>query len=115
MADPRARIADNPFYVLAVGVEAPRAEVEREGQKWLAMLDLGMAAAKTYASPFGPRERTPDKVRQALAELREPERRLAHELWATLPAAPVAVPPVAAAAPGWPDAMAAMGFAARKA
>ena len=115
MADPRARIADNPFYVLAIGVDAPRGDVERAGQKWLAMLEVGMAAARAYTSPLGQHERTADKVRQALAELREPERRLAHELWATLPAAPVDPPPISAAKTGWPAAMAAMGFSPPKA
>lgn len=115
MADPRSRIADNPFYVLAIDIDTSRTDVERAGQKWLAMLDVGMAAAASYTSPLGRHERTADKVRQALAELREPERRLAHELWATLPAAPVAPPPVPVTKPGWPAAMVAMGFSAPKA
>lgn len=113
MADPRARIADNPFYVLAVPTDAPRADVERAGQRWLAMLEVGMAASKSYMTPLGPRERTPEKVRQALAELREPERRLAHELWAALPAELVQAPPVAAEPAGWAPARAAMGFGPR--
>jgi len=84
IADPaesaRQRVRDNPFYVLAVSREASRAEVERAGQKLLALLGVGASAARTYATPLGAAERTADKVRGALAELRVPEKRLAYEL-----------------------------------
>src|SRR5262245_15996511 len=85
-ARPRSaeRLVENPFYVLGVRPDAPRTAIEREGQKLLGMLELGLASAATYATPIGPAERTADKVRQALAELRDPDRRLAHELWARL-------------------------------
>jgi hypothetical protein len=79
---PRARILENPFYVLALRPNATRVEVERQGQKLMGMLELGLASAATYITPIGPAERTTDKVRHALAELRDPERRLVHELWA---------------------------------
>lgn len=79
------RLADNPFYVLGLRPGCARAEVEREGQRLLSMLELGLSAAERYATPVGERERTPDKVRQAMAELRDPEKRLGHELWASLP------------------------------
>src|SRR5262249_20794870 len=36
----RARVRDNPFYVLGVSREASRAEVERAGQKLLALLGV---------------------------------------------------------------------------
>src|SRR5438874_11473689 len=81
-----ARFADNPFYVLGLRPGCGRAEVEREGQRLLAMLELGLSAADRYGTPVGERERTADKVRHATAELRDPERRLPHELWAQLPA-----------------------------
>jgi hypothetical protein len=81
------RIAENPFYVLGVDPRATRAEVEREGQKLLGMLELGLGSAATCETPLGPRPRTAEDVRRALAELRIPERRLVHELWARLPAA----------------------------
>ena len=81
------RIRDNPFYVLGVKPDATRAEIEREGQKLLGMLELGLKSAGAYATPVGPGERTDDKVRRAMAELRDPERRLGHELWARLPPA----------------------------
>jgi hypothetical protein len=80
----RARIADNPFYVLELAVDCTRSEVEREGQKLLAMLELDIESARSYASPLGTHKRTSELVRNAMAELRDPERRLRHELWARL-------------------------------
>jgi len=76
------RLADNPFFVLGVTVEASRIEVEREAQKLLGMLELGFADVRTYATPLGPRERTAELVRAAVAALRDPYRRLVAELWA---------------------------------
>jgi hypothetical protein len=135
MSDPRRRILHNPFYVLGVPVQASRAEVEREGQKLLGMLALGLSAACTYDSPLGPAPRTPEAVREAMAELRDPERRLIHELWARVPAIDAAAsiagagtanraagPAVAdaagaavdatgaAAAAPWPDALPVLGW-----
>jgi hypothetical protein len=80
------RLADNPFHVLGLRPDCGRADVEREGQKLLAMLELELSAARTYASPLGTHARSPEQVREAMAELRDPERRLLHELWAGLPA-----------------------------
>jgi hypothetical protein len=77
-----ARFLENPFYVLGLPTDAPQTVVEREGQKLLGMLALGLKSAATYATPAGPGERTEDKVRSAMAELRDPNRRLSHELWA---------------------------------
>jgi hypothetical protein len=122
MSDPRRRILFNPFYVLGVPVEATRAEVEREGQKLLGMLALGLSQAATYDTPLGPAPRTPEAVREAMAELRDPERRLMHELWARVPAAPgtsaQASPAVLAggAEPTgepWPEALAVLGWQRR--
>jgi hypothetical protein len=76
-----ARLVDNPFYVLEVAPDCSRAEVERAGQKLLAMLELELAGARAYATPFGPGRRDAAKVREAMAELRDPQRRLFHELW----------------------------------
>jgi len=76
------KLADNPFFVLGVTAEASRIEVEREAQKLLGMLELGFAEARTYATPLGPRERTAEMVRAAVAALRDPYRRLVAELWA---------------------------------
>lgn len=80
----RARLASNPFYVLGLRPDCARAEIEREGQKLIGMLELELSAATTYRSPIGEHRRTPELVREAMAELRDPNRRLLHELWATL-------------------------------
>lgn len=76
------KIADNPFFVLGLSPEASRIEVEREAQKLLGMLELGFAGAATYATPLGPRPRTAELVRAAVAALRDPYQRLIAELWA---------------------------------
>lgn len=117
------RIRDNPFYVLEVRPSATRHEIERQGQKLLGMLELALKSAATYATPVGPGERTADKVRRAMAELRDPALRLQHELWARLDpkakaggeardeeVAPEA-PRRKADAP-WPGALEAMGWRA---
>ncbi len=78
------RIAENPFYVLGLETTCTRQEVEREGQKLLAMLQLEVFEAQSYVTPVGPRPRTPELIRMAMAELREPKRRLLHELLASL-------------------------------
>lgn len=106
-------IGENPFYVLGLKPQASRAEIEREGQKLLGMLELGLAAARRYQSPCGPRPRDADRVRWALAELRDPTRRLRHELWARLPATEVPPAPEdtgARDAPVFADALEALGF-----
>ncbi|HET9626054.1 MAG TPA: hypothetical protein VFP84_32055 [Kofleriaceae bacterium] len=76
------QLAENPFFVLGLSVDASRIEVERESQKLLGMLELGFSAIRTYQTPLGPRERTPELVRAAVAALRDPYRRLVAELWA---------------------------------
>ncbi|MCY1069423.1 hypothetical protein OV090_32075 [Nannocystis sp. RBIL2] len=90
-------LADNPFYVLGLRPDCSRVDVEREGQKLLGMLGLKLKSAATYMSPLGPRPRTEDKVRAAMAALRDHEKRLAHEFWASLP--PPAAPPKPPPAP----------------
>lgn len=71
----------NPFYVLDVPVDCHPTEIERAGQKWLAMLTLDLEEAKHYRSPLGEHVRTDVEVRQAMATLRVPEKRLFCELW----------------------------------
>lgn len=61
--------------------------MERAGKALLGLLELGVASAASYPTPLGPRPRTPEAVREALAELRDPQRRLLHELWALPPEA----------------------------
>jgi hypothetical protein len=82
--DPLADWRSNPFFVLEISTEASRAEVERAGQKLLALLAVGRTAAEHYQTPFGPATRDADKVRQALAALRDPNERVLHELWANI-------------------------------
>jgi hypothetical protein len=98
MSRATAMLADNPFFVLGVTTEASRIEVEREAQKLLGMLELGFAEVATYATPLGPRARTAELVRAAVAALRDPYQRLVAELWAHH------APPAAEAAPARPVA-----------
>jgi hypothetical protein len=86
------RLAENPFFVLGISPDASRIEIEREAQKLLGMLELGFAAAETYATPLGPRPRTPEAVRAAVAALRDPYQRLLAELWARHAPASLDVP-----------------------
>ncbi|HEV7507987.1 MAG TPA: hypothetical protein VGS07_24095 [Thermoanaerobaculia bacterium] len=72
----------NPFLVLGLEPDASRDELERQGAKLLAMLAAGVRRAAAYSTPRGRRDRTPEMVRAALAELRDPARRLLHEWWA---------------------------------
>ena len=75
-------LVENPFYVLGLGPDASRIEIEREAQKLLGMLELGFPGAQSYATPLGPRPRTAELVRAAVAALRDPSQRLVAELWA---------------------------------
>ncbi len=75
-------LEDNPFFVLGLPPDTSRIEIVREAQKLLGMLELGFVEAKTYRTPLGPRTRTPELVRAAVAALRDPYRRLVAELWA---------------------------------
>ena len=85
-AEALERIRDNAFYVLELSPACSRLDMERQGQKLLAMLELGLAAAVTYPTPVGHAVRDADKVRQAMARLRDPDKRLEEELWARLEA-----------------------------
>jgi len=93
------RLRDNPFFVLGLPPDSTRSEIERTGQRLLAELALGRQAAATYATPLGPEPRTEERVRAAVAELRNSASRLVHEVWAQLPAG--AAPPPSVAWP-WP-------------
>jgi hypothetical protein len=77
-----ARHLGNPFLVLELPIAADRDELERQGAKLLALLAAGIASATRYPTPFGPRPRTEEAVREALAELRDPRKRALHEIWA---------------------------------
>jgi hypothetical protein len=82
--DPLADWRSNPFFVLEVPTDATPTEVERAGQRLLALLAVGSATAETYQTPLGPATRDADQVRQALALLRDPGQRVLHELWANV-------------------------------
>jgi hypothetical protein len=75
-------IVDNPFLVLGLSPDVSRIEIEREAQKLLGMLELEFADAQFYKTPLGPRPRTAEAVRAAVAALRDPYQRLVAELWA---------------------------------
>jgi hypothetical protein len=77
----------NPFFVLGLDHDASGPEIERQGQKLLAQLEGGIAGASTFRTPLGPETRTADLVRQALSDLRDPDRRLVAEVWARAPRA----------------------------
>ena len=110
------RIRQNPFYVLGVHTECSRHELEREGQKLLSMLALDLSEAKTYVTPLGVQPRTPELVRFAMGELRDPARRLLHELLATLPCFVTIERQRAPSQSGkpWPEALAFFGYGPRR-
>lgn len=95
-----SHLANNPFYVLELRPAATRPDVERQGGRLLSMLEVGIARSARFDTPVGEQARTPEAVRVAMAELREPDRRLRHELWATLPPGVV---PAGEAAEGAPE------------
>ena len=99
---------DNPFYVLDLAPDCSRAEVERAGQKILAMLELDIAGARHYQTPAGRVTRDAAKVREAMAELRDPQRRLFHELWV------IAKPWVAGVSAGLDREISDVGFGAAR-
>ncbi len=101
---PGDRIAENPFFVLALSPEATRLEIEREAQKLLGMLELGFPEAQIYATPLGSRPRSAELVRAAVAALRDPYQRLVAELWARHAPPPIAAPAVAEATTPTTDA-----------
>lgn len=109
MSGPTARelVTRNPFYVLDLPVTATRTEIERVGQRLLAQLGVGAATVKVYLTPLGEFERTPDLVRYAMSELRDPALRLRHEIWRSEFAAPSGHAPPNLA---YPDAAAVIGW-----
>lgn len=78
----------NPFFILGIDPSATRIEVERKGQMLLGMIELGLEGSSTYTCPLGECTRTADDVRVAMAELRDPNRRAAWEIWARAKTAP---------------------------
>ena len=104
-------ITTNPFLVLGVSPDTTRIEIEREAQKLLGMLELGFDDAKTYVTPLGPRARTAEAVRAAVAALRDPYQRLVAEVWARhAPASSPARSAEPATDPGVPGTRRALGW-----
>lgn len=75
-SDPRR----NPFFVLGLASQATATEIEREGRKLIAQLEVGSKKASTYSTPWGPMARTVDVVREAMVSLRDPQTRFQHEV-----------------------------------
>ena len=82
--DPLADWRSNPFFVLEIATDATPTDVERAGQRLLGLLAVGSATVGIYQTPLGPAPRDADRVRQALAALRDPTQRVLHELWANV-------------------------------
>lgn len=79
-------LRDNPFWVLGLEPTATRLEIERAGQKLLGLLAIGSSAAARHRTPWGDAPRDESLVRGALAQLRDPVKRVRAELWYTPPA-----------------------------
>lgn len=80
MPSPRDIDTPNPFWVLDATASMSRGDIERQGQKLLALLALAAPGSARYQTPLGPRTRTADDVRAALADLRDPSLRLRWEV-----------------------------------
>ena len=65
----------NPFYILSLAPDASPGEIERQGRKLLGLLEIGATKAASYTCPFGTFERDATTVREAMAALRDPQRR----------------------------------------
>ncbi|HET9954968.1 MAG TPA: hypothetical protein VFQ61_10715 [Polyangiaceae bacterium] len=83
--DPLLRWCENPFFLLGLMPTASERDIEREGRKLLGQLELGLRSARWARTPLGEVERTPDSIRSAIAELRDPQKRRVHAIWAALP------------------------------
>jgi hypothetical protein len=78
---PILRVTANPFHVLCLSVDASADDVERRAEAVLREIDAGTPGAETYVTPLGRRTRTRELVRWACKQLRDPDRRLHHEVW----------------------------------
>lgn len=75
-------LEQNPFFVLELPVDCAPMEIERAGQKLLAMMQVGMTSAVTYRTPLGTRTRDESAVRTAVAALHDPRARAIAAFWA---------------------------------
>jgi len=73
-------LAENPLRILGVSAQASAREIEREGEKLLGLIAAGLDEPQRMA-PLGPRARSAEQVRWAMAELRDPHRRALHEFF----------------------------------
>ncbi len=102
-------LAENPFFVLELPPTATPMEIERQGKKLLGMLELELASAQTFPTPYGAKLRTPERVREAVQLLLDPARRLPFEPWAawtpssssSSSSAPSSTTPIDASAMTW--------------
>ena len=78
---PIERVTANPFHVLCLSTDASDDEVERRAETLLQEIDAGRPGAETYMTPLGRRQRTRTLVLWACKQLRDPDRRLQHEVW----------------------------------
>jgi len=109
------RLLDNPFHVLGVPPTATREAIEEAGHGLLAGLQSPSdgSTSRNYETPLGPRERDAHTVRRALAQLRDPDERIHHEIWAQLKpgrAVSGALPLGTSAPSGWAAGPRAMGW-----
>jgi hypothetical protein len=101
----------NPFFVLEVSTDASRTEVERAGQRLLALLSINTKSASQYTTPFGTFTRDADSIRQALATLRDPKQRIVCELLADVKQVNDELKQhYAKQSPVWEDAESALGW-----
>jgi hypothetical protein len=106
------RFADNPFFVLGLGVDASLPEIRRAAARLLAALEAGDPAVAHYDTPVGPQPRTGVAVRHAVTRLRDRDERVQCEIWAAT--GPASIPPVLAeSSTGWAGAHAAFGWSRR--
>ena len=68
-------LVHNPFFVLELDANAGVVEVDRQGKRLLAELELKRAKAAHFPSPFGKQRRDEEAVRAAMATLRDPRLR----------------------------------------
>jgi curved DNA-binding protein CbpA len=74
----------NPYFVLEIAADATPGEIERAGRKLLGLIEVGSEKAATYTCAFGTFDRDPTMIREAMSELRDPQKRARHSLLASL-------------------------------
>lgn len=74
----------NPYFVLEIASDTTPGEIERAGRKLLGLIEVGSEKAAKYTCSFGTFDRDPTMIREAMAELRDPQKRARHALLASL-------------------------------